>query len=142
MAALSDSLLPLLPSPPGSVLLAGAEPGPLGQELAAAGHTVLTGEPETSIDAVVLLALPRDGRRLREALGGAHRRLRDKGRLLIPVPGAETRDLVVALSETGFVLLKPERGATAAVYLARKETCFVREFQDGDEEQILPMFRR
>ncbi|HEV7783889.1 MAG TPA: hypothetical protein VGQ28_01055 [Thermoanaerobaculia bacterium] len=137
-------MLSLLPSPPGSVLLVGAEPGTLVQDLAAAGHTVLTGEPEASIDAVVLLALPRDGRRLREALEGAHRRLRDKGRLLIPAADANAapQDLVIALSEMGFVLLKPERGATAAVYLARRESCAVREFRDGDEEQILPMFRR
>lgn len=151
---LSDSLLSLLPSPPGSVLLAGPEPGSLVQELAAAGHSVLTGEPGSEagleaagavdpVDAVVLLALPNDSR-LRESLGDAHRRLRDKGRLLIPVPDIDDlrQELVVALSETGFVLLKPERGATAAVYLARKESCAVREFRDGDEEQILPMFRR
>jgi hypothetical protein len=147
VAAFSDSLLPLLPSPPGSVLLAAAEPGPLGalvEDLAAAGHTVLTGEAETSVDAVVLLDLPNDGRQLREALGSAHRRLRDKGKLLIPAPdtGVTPQEIVIALSETGFVLLKPERGATVPVYLARKETCVVREYRDGDEEQILPMFRR
>jgi len=147
LAAFSDSLLPLLPAPPGSVLLAGAESGALGalvEDLAAAGHTVLTEVPETGIDAVVLLDLPSDARRLREALEGAHRRLRDKGRLLIPAPGAGNapQEIVVALSETGFVLLKPERGATVPVYLARKETCVAREFRDGDEEQILPMFRR
>jgi hypothetical protein len=137
-------LLALLPSPPGSVLLAGPEHGTLVLDLAAAGHTVLTGELETSIDAVVLLDLPSDGRRLRDVLEGVHQRLRDKGRLLIPAPGAGTapQEIVIALSETGFVLLKPDRGATAAVYLARKESCFVREFRDGDEEQILPMFRR
>jgi hypothetical protein len=146
----------LLPSPPGSVLLAaGSEPGilvqALAQELAAAGHTVtlasdlLTGEPaaEASQDAVVLLESP--GGRLGDVLGAARRLLREKGRLLVagPGPGGAPQELVTALSEAGFVILKPERGAaSAAVYLARKESFFVREYRDGDEEQILPMFCR
>jgi len=153
LAASADSWLSLLPPPPASVLLAGPAPDLLVQELAAAGHTVtmasdiLAGEtaPEAAgVDALVLLEIPSDSRRRGEVLGEAHRRLRDKGRLLIPGPGdiAIPQDLVIALSEAGFVILKPERGATAAVYLARKESCFVREFQDGDEEQILPMFHR
>ncbi|MFY9822588.1 MAG: GNAT family N-acetyltransferase [Thermoanaerobaculia bacterium] len=147
MADPADSLLALLPSPPGSVLIAGPEPGVLTQELAAAGYTVVDTSAEAaqdaSLDAVVLLALPSGGP-LGDVLGEARRRLRDKGRLLIPVAGAGAalQEIVIALSEAGFVVLKPERGTAAAVYLARKESCTVREFRDGDEEQILPMFRR
>jgi len=146
-----EGLPALLSSPPGSVLVVGPEPDPFVDKFAAAGHTVtlannlLVGDAADAVmDAVVLLELPGDGQRLREVLGEAHRRLREKGRLLIPGPVdiAIPQDLVIALSEAGFVILKPERDATAAVYLARKESCFVREFRDGDEEQILPMFRR
>ncbi|HSS49689.1 MAG TPA: hypothetical protein VLX28_12155, partial [Thermoanaerobaculia bacterium] len=72
------------------------------------------------------------------ALQAARRLLRDQGRLL--VSGLREGEMVIALSEAGFVILKGD--PRSAVYLARKETCFVREFQDGDEEQILPMFRR
>jgi hypothetical protein len=145
-------LLALLPSPPGSVLLAGPSPAPLIQELTAAGYAVtltadlLTGEPapEAGLDAIVLLETPSDTLRRQQVLGEAHRRMRDKGRLLIPAPaaGATPQEIVIALSEAGFVVLKPDRDATASVYLARKDSCFVRELRDGDEEQILSMFRR
>jgi hypothetical protein len=106
---------------------------------------LLADEPaaEASQDAVVLLESP--GGRLGDVLGAARRLLREKGRLLVagPGPGGAPQELVTALSEAGFVILKPERGAaSAAVYLARKESFFVREYRDGDEEQILPMFCR
>jgi hypothetical protein len=107
-------------------------------------NDLLTGEPAAaaSQDAVVLLESP-DGRR-EDVLRAAHRLLREKGRLLMTAgPDRASRELVIALSEAGFVILKPERGAaSAAVYLARKESCVVREYRDGDEEQILPMFCR
>jgi hypothetical protein len=159
VAALSDSksLPTLLASPPGSVLVAGEAPGDLAADLTAAGHTVttasgrltgLTGDPaaEASQDAVVLLGeIGRE--RLADVLQAARRLLREKGRLLIAGPAGVVfpreiaRELVIALSEAGFVILKPERGAVSPeAWLARKEGFFVREYREGDEEQILPMF--
>ncbi len=141
MADLLDSKT--LPAPPADVLVVGTEPDPVVQQLT--GYTVTVAADlsaaEASQDAIVLLEFP--GGRLREALEAAHRLLREKGRLLITNLDGPSQELVIALSETGFVILKPERGAPdSAVYLARKETCFVREYRDGDEEQILPMFCR
>jgi hypothetical protein len=139
----SRALPALLPTP-GSVLVVGEAPEPIARELAAAGHAVLTARdllaapplPESSLDAVVLVA-PGPG-----ALQAARRLLREKGRLLIagPAPGLNDREMVIALSEAGFVVLKSD--PPAAVYLARKESFLVREYREGDEEQILPMFRR
>ena len=120
-----------LPPAPASILLAGNEPGDLARSLAEAGYTITTGwsTPEESQDAVVLLD---SSRPLTEALAAAHRLLRDKGRLAILRPD-DPRQLTVALSEAGFVILKPDG-------LARKEGFFVREYREGDEQQILPMF--
>lgn len=144
MAALSDSrILPaLLGSAPGSVLVAGGEPETLAEDLTAAGHTVILGDgllaggpaPEGSQDAVVLLAeIGREG--LSGMLAAARRLLRDKGRLVFAGPlNVTPRELAVGLSEAGFVILKP--------LLARKESFFVREYREGDEAQILPMFCR
>jgi hypothetical protein len=75
------------------------------------------------------------------------RLLADKGRLLIAGRNASRasperrRELTVALSEAGFVLLKTDEAAAPAI-LARKEAFFIRAYQDGDEEQILPLFQR
>ncbi|MEA2601808.1 MAG: hypothetical protein QOF89_2800 [Acidobacteriota bacterium] len=146
MAALLDSKT--LPAPPADVLVVGADPDLLAQQLTAAGYTVaLAGDllaVEASQDAIVLLESP--GGRLREVLEAARRLLREKGRLLIASLDGPSQELVIALAEAGFVILKPERGTPAdtpaTVYLARKEACFVREYRDGDEEQILPMFCR
>jgi hypothetical protein len=134
-----------LPAPPADVLVVGAASDPILQQLTAAGYTVALAADllvaEASPDAIVLLESP--GGRLREVLAAAHRLLREKGRLAITSPGGPSQELVIALSETGFVILKPERGAAdSPVYLARKEICSVREYRDGDEEQILPMFCR
>src|SRR5215203_425925 len=142
VAALSDSrILPtLLGFPPGNIILAGGGPDTLAEDLTAAGHTVtlagglLAGDPapEASQDAVVLLAdLGRE--RLPGVLAAARRLLRDKGRLVVASSLDTTpQELAVGLSEAGFVILKP--------FLARKESFFVREYREGDEEQILPMF--
>ena len=86
-----------------------------------------------------------DAGRLAGTLDAARRRLRAQGKALIPGPPADLdpRQLVIALSEAGFVILKPPRGEPAAGgYLARKDSFFVREYREGDEEQILPMFHR
>lgn len=135
MAALPDSrTLPGLPAPPGNVLLVGPAPGSLEQDLAAAGYTVAAAPaPEASQDAVVLLE---NGDR--EAIAAARRLLKDKGRLLIVAPAS--RETVIALSEAGFVILQSP--PASPVWVARKEGFVVREYRDGDEEQILPMFAR
>ncbi|HEY0556170.1 MAG TPA: hypothetical protein VGG20_18095, partial [Thermoanaerobaculia bacterium] len=137
------TLTALLPTP-GSVLVVGTNPEPVARDLAAAGHAVSTASdlpgaariPESSLDAVVL------GAPDTVTFQAARRLLREKGRLLIagPAPGRTEQETVIALSEAGFVVLKVD--LPAAVYLARKESFFVREYRQGDEEQILPMFRR
>lgn len=67
--------------------------------------------------------------------------LADKGRLLLAAPAApgtpESSAQVIALSETGFVILSQEAG----LLVARKESIFVTEYQEGDEEAILALFR-
>jgi hypothetical protein len=127
---LTEPLEKQLPAPPASIFLASAEAGELARRLTEAGYTVTTGEPppEESQDAVVLLDPPSG-----EPLAAARRLLRAKGRLVIPWPD-DPRPLTVALSEAGFVIVKDG--------LARKEDFFVREYREGDEQQILPMFRR
>jgi hypothetical protein len=130
------------------VLLAGAESGVLARSLATAGcavtvaNSLLGGDlpPGESQDAVVLLPPLHP---LGDVLAAARRLLRDKGRLWIaePAAGFTSRELAVTLAEAGFVILKPERGAPApGGYLARKESFFVRAYQDGDEERILRLF--
>jgi hypothetical protein len=152
LADISDSrLLPALPAllpAPGSVLVVGADTELLAGELAAGGHTVFTARnlpatppiPELSLDAVVLGAPDRGARP--GLIQAARCLLREKGRLLIagPAPDLTMKELVVALSEAGFVVLK--EGPPPAVYLARKDSFFVREYKEGDEEKILPMFHR
>lgn len=149
----SSILAALLPSSPGSVFLAGKGAGPLAANLSAAGHTVTLANdlvaadpiPEASQDAVVLLDGCGLDQRLAETLGAVRRLLRDRGRLLIAEPPGklDPQQLVIALSEAGFAILKPERGqAAAGAYLARRERFFVREYREDDEGQILPMFHR
>lgn len=125
----SRNLPDFLPPAPASLLLSGTDAASLAQNLAEAGYTVATEWPATagSQDAVVLLDPSA------ETLAAAHRALRDKGRLVVPWPD-DPRPLAVALSEAGFVILKDGT--------ARKEGFFVREYREGDEQQILPMFHR
>ena len=64
--------------------------------------------------------------------------LADKGRLLLVGPEDPGQpEQVIALSETGFVILSQEPG----LLVARKESIFVTEYQEGDEEAILALFR-
>lgn len=132
---MADPLEKQLPAPPASIFLASTEagdltPGDLARRLAEAGYTVTTegDAPEESQDAVVVFGPPS-----RETLAAARRLLRGKGRLVIPWPN-DPGPLTAALSEAGFVILKDG--------LARKEDFFVREYREGDEQQILPMFCR
>jgi hypothetical protein len=126
------------------VLVVGPDPAPLTHELTAAGHIVLTAgdllaapaASESSLDALVLTAPDRGS--LPGALRAARGLLREKGRLLIAASNLAPRELMIALSEAGFVILKSD----AAASLARREDFFVREYREGDEEQILPMFCR
>jgi hypothetical protein len=101
----------------------------LGATLVAAGS--LATLPPASQAAVVLCTPPPA-----DLLASLHGLLADKGRLLFP--GPVTDELVVALSEQGFVLARDDD----AVVHARREPFFVRAYQDGDEAQILPLFAR
>lgn len=132
---LTGHLLSLLPETGARLLVGGpAEAARLG-ELPPAGYA-----------GVLLLDGP-DLPPLSPLLEHIRRLLADKGRLLIAGRGAapavpeRRRELTVALSEAGFVILKTDEAAAPAI-LARKEAFFVRAYRDGDEEQILPMFQR
>ncbi len=105
--------------------MVGAEPEPLAGEFAAAGHVAFTARELTaelpilasSLDAVVLAAPDRGA--LSGVLQAARRLLREKGRLLIAGPASDlpAGELVVALSEAGFVILRgrpPSRGLPRA----------------------------
>jgi hypothetical protein len=97
--------------------------------------------PKASQDAIVILGPLRP---LGEVLAAAHRLLKDKGRLMIPLlcEGLTTREIVIALSEAGFVVLEPKpEAASSGPYLARRDGFSVRGYRDGDEEQILSLFR-
>ncbi|HEY7215239.1 MAG TPA: hypothetical protein VIC28_11450 [Thermoanaerobaculia bacterium] len=103
----------------------------------------MSGAADSTNGVVILDDLGAD--RLAERLGATHRSLRDQEKVLIPVPPADLdpRQLVIALSEAGFVILKPARGeAPGGPFLARRDSFFVREYRQGDEERILPLFRR
>ena len=78
----------------------------------------------------------------RPARRASGRLLADKGRLRDRGPEPGPRELTVALSEAGFVVLKQEEVPGLGRYAARKEAFFVREYREGDEEQILAIFRR
>lgn len=132
------SLRPLLPPAGARVLVAGADPAALAQALEEAGYTVtvtagdLPGAEGPGFDAAVLLDEADLSR-----LASLRRLLVDKGRLLMIGQGTDPRELTIALSEAGFVVVKLDE-----IVQARKEPFFVRAFRDGDEDQILPMFRR
>jgi hypothetical protein len=136
--------------PAGSrVLLAGRGPATQGaaRALEKAG-LVYTTEPlleerEPGGRTFDALVLPLDGlsQPLAPLLHRARTFLADQGRLFLlspAVPGPEAeRERIIALSETGFVILAEEPGLLAA----RKESIFVTEYQEGDEEAILALFR-
>ena len=130
------SLRPLLPPAGARVLVAGADPDALAQALEAAGYAVTAAADGLPVaegpgfDAAILL---KDVERLADL----RPLLVDKARLLLIGHAADPRELTVALSEAGFVVVKLDE-----VVQARKEAFFVRAFQDGDEAQILPLFRR
>ncbi len=126
------SLLPLLPAAGARVLLLGGNPVELAEALEKAGYVVAGAAEEGSLEAIVLLEAVDLSR-----LASLRRLLVDKGRLLIVGHPTDPRELTVALSEAGFVVVK-----LGEVVQARKEPFFVRPYQEGDEEQNLPMFRR
>lgn len=86
---------------------------------------------------VAVLAAPQEHRPLRPLFESLRPLLVDKGRLLIAASAVTPQELTIALSEAGFVVVKD-----GEVVQARKEDFFVREYQAGDEERILPMFQR
>lgn len=133
---LIDRLRSLLPETGARLLVGGsaAELGRLlGGEVTLASADRLDELAAGSFAAAIFLE---EGLPLRPLLDGLRRLLVDKGRLLI-VPRTPRQELTVALSEAGFVIVKAE-----PVVHARKEPFFVREYREGDEEQILPLFQR
>ncbi len=118
--------------------------------------TVVPAAPEAGgWDAVVVLAgpvgAPLDFPPLLESLRAV---LAERGQLLVAGTfGAgdaqgdvDSRALVVALSEAGFVVLRQQRLEAASglpwreVLAARRDVYRVREYRPGDEVQILPIF--
>ena len=138
-----DLLLQHLPAG-GRLLLISSDPsaqeGLDGWQVVAADPGNLpAGEP--AFAAAVLL--DRAEEPLPALLAGLHRLLADKGRLVIAGPEPGPRELTITLSEAGFVVLKQEEvPGLGTVTAARREAFFVREYREGDEEQILAMFRR
>ncbi len=154
----------LLPASAARVLWVGPDPDGTARELAAAGREVTMGEipvatvPEARrYDALILSAGigPQDGGP-GARLTAVRNLLADEGRLLLVAPGAgatpagsaapaaSAGDLVVALSEAGFVLLKEENesaGAGRVVLAARRDPFVVRAYREGDEAGILALFR-
>lgn len=131
--------------PAGSrVLLAGR--GPATQDAARAldmAGLIYTAEPlleerEPGGRTFDALVLPLDGpaQPLAPLLHRARAFLEDQGRLLLAGP-LDPIPAVLALSETGFVILAEE----PELITARKESIFVTEYQEGDEEAILALFR-
>jgi Acetyltransferase (GNAT) domain len=105
----------------------GAEPGPAGP---------LDELPAESFAAAVLLEAA-DQIPGPALLASLRRLLVERGRLLVVPRSSTPEERTVALSEAGFVVVKDD-----GIVQARKEAFFVRAYQDGDEEQILPLFRR
>lgn len=126
------SLRLLLPAAGARVLLVGGDPAGLARALEEAGYQVASEAGEPGFDAAILLEEADLSR-----LASVRQLLADKGRLLLIGHGTDPRELTVALSEAGFVVVKMDE-----IVQARKEPFLVRAFQDGDEEQILPLFRR
>ena len=126
------ALRPLLPPAGARVLVDGPDPDGLARTLKEAGYAVATEAGEPGFDAIVV-----PGNAALARLAHLRQLLADKGRLLMLGPANDPRELTVALSEAGFVVVRMDE-----VVQARKEPFVVRSFQDGDEEQILPLFRR
>lgn len=101
------------------------------------------------VDAVVLLG-GLDGapaERLTTILQRAHALLAERGRVLaVTAPGGPgPRELTIALSEAAFAIVKQvplevpgEPGRQA--FAGRRDEYLVREYRQGDEHQILPIF--
>ena len=105
--------------------------------------------PAEGLDAAVLVAELGEGRfPLLPRLEALRHRLPEKGLLLVATPASGLRELTIGLSESGFVILKEEvvggiEGETAwSILRTRREPFFIRPYREGDEAQILPMFRR
>lgn len=99
--------------------------------------------PARRFDAVVLEEPAAGPHPLAGLLHRARNLLSDQGRLILLAPaGSDPRDRVVALSETGFVILEEDWTHGTGLFQARKEAIFVTEYQEGDEEAILDLFRR
>lgn len=133
---LTDRLRSLLPETGARLLVGGsaAELGrTLGGEVTVASADRLEELTEGGFAAAILVE---DSLPLPSLLASLRRLLVDKGRLLM-VRTARQKELTVALSEAGFVVVKMD-----LVVLARKEPFFVRAYRPGDEEQILPLFQR
>ena len=93
-------------------------------------------------DALVLEEPSSGSHPLTGLLHRARHLLADKGRLFLLAPaGADPRDRIVALSETGFVILDEDWTQGTGLFQARKEEIFVTEYQEGDEAAILALFR-
>ncbi|HEV7517314.1 MAG TPA: GNAT family N-acetyltransferase, partial [Thermoanaerobaculia bacterium] len=132
----------LLPASAVHVLWAGADPDGTAAELRAAGLQVTVGEMPTErrYDALVLPA-GIDGDPAAR-LTSARTLLAEEGRLLLVTTDDAARDLVVALSEAGFVVLRQESaGAGREVLAARPDPFVVRAYREGDEAAILALFR-
>jgi hypothetical protein len=144
---LIDRLHTLLPES-GPRLLVGddpAETAALAESLAATSTSAdRLGEVAGAGYAAAVLLLGGGGATLSSLFTHLRRLLADKGRLLVVRRGASPTDgeLTIGLSEAGFVIVKTgETGDSGDVIQARKEAFFIREYRDGDEEQILPLFR-
>lgn len=159
---LVDSLLPVLGSPCGRLLLVGPRDAVLADALRARGVTVDVVEPtalapelmpsggEANCDAIVLLDGVGDGMLLTALLVPAHALLREKGRLIVGkrtdagAPATNSSELVVVLSEAGFVVLPAKAhsgGGDPQWLVARRDDYVVREYRPGDEFQILAIFQ-
>jgi len=139
---LMSHLRSLLPETGARLLVGGsAEAAQLGEVVAVPADQL--GELATGSFAAAILLDGLDGRPLRPLFEEIRRLLADRGRFLILRRGAvpAPRELTIALSEAGFVIVKMDESA-APMILARKEAFFVRAYRDGDEEQILPLFQR
>ncbi|HKH46089.1 MAG TPA: GNAT family N-acetyltransferase [Thermoanaerobaculia bacterium] len=144
---LMSHLRSLLPETGARLLVGGAAAAAqLGGEVVAVPADRL-GELAAASFAAALLLAGLDDRPLRPLFEEIRRLLADKGRFLILRRGAAPsapptpRELTIALSEAGFVIVKVDDRA-APMILARKEAFFVRAYRNGDEEQILPLFQR
>lgn len=102
--------------------------------------------PAEGVDtAVLVVEVSESDLPLLSRLEAVRHRLPEKGILLAATPAAGLRELTIGLSESGFVILKEEAieaDGRWSLLRTRKEPFFIRPYREGDEEQILPMFRR